>query len=342
MADERSDKMQRDDELAALLAIDALEADEQANAELLFGTWPMPLAGATLPLAESVAAEPPSDLRDQVLAMARSRRTPGRPASSPDPLGAPEAYARSIADFHALLASLTDAEAELPAHEEHGRVRDLVAHLVGVEELNARWIDPNDEVPFLPDHVASTRATVDALAKLPYADVAHRWHEAALALLAAAEISEPTRRVQFHDISVSIDGLLTMRTFELWAHGMDIALATDRPLPVFDDSRMLLMSSRLMGALPGALLYRGVDATGRTARFVLTGPAGGCYDVALDGLAGMNDGPSDPDVTIVADVVDLCRVAAARLGPDELNCRVEGDAELAGLVLAHLDAFARD
>jgi len=328
-------------ELAALLTIDALEPEEQVDAELRFGTWPMPLAEATLPLAESVAASPPPELAFDVLAAARARRTPGRPVVRVDLLTPGQAFARTVREFHELLVSLSDAEADLAAHEEHGRVRDLVAHLVGVEQLNARWLNPDEHVPYLPDHVASTQETVSRLAELPFVEVVRQWRESALAMLAAASRADWGQQIPFHDIAVSVDGLLTIRTFELWAHGMDIALATDRPLPMLDDERMLLMASRLMAALPAALLYRGVSVTGRTARFVLTGPAGGCYDVALD-LAAAPVDVVDPDVTIVADAVDLCRVAAARLDPGELKVGVDGDEALAELVLAHVDAFARD
>jgi hypothetical protein len=101
---------------------------------------------------------------------------------------------------------------------------------------------------------------------------------------------------------------------------------------------MALLSARLMDALPRALAYRGNPAPGRTARFVLTGVAGGCYDVALDprSAAGV------PDVTIVADVVDLCRVAARRLDLADLRATLGGDLVLAASVLSGVDAFARD
>ena len=341
-----SDKHRRDevDEVAALLALDALEPHEQADAELRYGSFPQELADVTLPLAESVAAAPPQDLRRKVLASARSRRRPGRPIRSPEPISPAEAFARTIEDLRAVLATLTPQEWDLVAHEEHGRVRDLTAHLAGVERLNLRWLDPDDEVPPLPDHVASTRDVVAALADEDPTEVLRQWHESALAMLAAASAYDSDHVIPFHDIVVTVAGLLTMRTFELWAHGMDIALATGRPMPMLDEARMQLMSSRLMAALPRALAYRGVRPLQRTARFVLTGPAGGCYDVLLDPSR-----PDDPestdaeaDVTIVADVVDLCRVAAARMSPDELSRQVTGDAPLAELVLANVAAFARD
>jgi len=52
-------------------------------------------------------------------------------------------------------------------------------------------------------------------------------------------------------------------------------------------------------------------------RFVLTGPAGGCYDIALD-------------------------PAAARAPTPGFERTLEGDPSLAELVLANVSAFARD
>jgi hypothetical protein len=87
-----------------------------------------------------------------------------------------------------------------------------------------------------------------------------------------------------------------------------------------------------------ALAYRGSTAPGRSARFVLTGPAGGSYTVPL-----APDSPATtPAVTIVTDPVDLCRVAARRLDPAELDATVDGDHQLAELVLAGVGALARD
>ena len=297
---------------------------------------------ALLALADDEDTTPPPDLRQQVLGAARSRRRPGRPVGSPGTISPAEAFARTIEDLRALLTSLTPEEWDAPAHEEHGRVRDLTAHLTGVERLNLRWLDPDDDVPPLPDHVASTRDVVVALAEESPGEVLRQWHESALALLAAAQVAPGDRAIPFHDLELSVDGLLTTRTFELWAHGMDIALATGRPMPMLDDARMQLMSSRLMAALPMALAYRGVPPLTQTARFVLTGPAGGCYDVLLDPAAVPGESAAPADTTIVTDVVDLCRVAAARLSAAELTRDVSGDVELAELVLANVGAFARD
>jgi hypothetical protein len=327
-----------DHDLATLLALDALEPDEQADAELLLGMFPIGLTDASAALAEQVATEPPPDLRDDVLSHALSRRRPGRPVDAATPCEPAEAFNRTVEDLHQLLESLSDIDWDAPAHDEHGTVRELVAHLVGVEKLSVRWLDETDDVPAMLDHIAATRPVVDQLAETGPREIARQWHSAALAVSAAAATGDPTRQVSFHDLSTSVEGFLVTRTFELWAHAMDISLATGRGLLQLDGERMVMMSSRLMAAVPVALAYRRSTVADRTIRFVLTGAAGGCYTAALR----PGDAPGRPDATVVADAVDVCRVAARRLPPDQLEVVIDGDRQLADLVLAGLDAFARD
>jgi uncharacterized protein (TIGR03083 family) len=235
---------------------------------------------------------------------------------------------------------LDEAEWAARAHEEHGTVHDLVAHLTGIERFTAAWLDPAAPPPVDPhiEHVESTRPLVRGLREVPPRELAEGWYGATQAVLAGSGTGDPARTVSFHDMSSTVDGLLVMRTFELWAHAMDVALATGRPMPKLDDERMALLSRRLMAALPRALAARRTALPERTARFVLTGPAGGCYILPLDprGTAG------DPDVTIVVDTVDLCRIAARRLSPDEVHATLDGDEDVARVVLAAADAFARD
>jgi hypothetical protein len=101
---------------------------------------------------------------------------------------------------------------------------------------------------------------------------------------------------------------------------------------------MTTLSAELMSAIPLTLAYRGSTAPGRSARFVLTGPAGGSYTVPL----APDTVPATPEVTIMTDPVDLCRVAARRLEPAELDATVDGDHKLTDLVLAGIGALARD
>jgi uncharacterized protein (TIGR03083 family) len=339
MADEISPP---DDELAALLAVDALPPDEQADAELRFGTFPTGLADVVTALAEATAQEPPAGLRGATLSRAMQRRRAGRPAGGVAACSPAEAFDRTVGEFGAVLTGLNAAEWAMAAHEQHGTVRDLVAHLVGVEQLCRSWLDPSAVPPVDPrvDHVSATRPVVEQLAGVDGPILAQRWLDSARAVAAMAASGDPARPVLFHDLPTTADGLLVIRTFELWAHWMDIAVATGRPIPALDPERMALLSATLMDFLPAAPGYRG-SATRGTARFVLLGDAGGCYNVTLGSPHAAAEF-DQPDVTIIADTIDLCRVAARRLPPDHLEVTIEGDRELGAAILADLDALARD
>jgi uncharacterized protein (TIGR03083 family) len=326
-----------DDEIRALLALDALLPGEQADAELRIGALPADMADAVALLAESTVTEPPPELRSDTLRRAAARRPPGRPIHAAQPCTPTVAFDRTVEDLNQLLGSLTDSEWSTPAHAEHGRVRDLVAHLVGVERLVRRWLDPEDTVPDLPDHVAATRPVVAELADTDPHELARQWYEGAWAVAAAAA-GDGSRMVVFHDITVSVDQLLVMRTGELWAHAIDICYATERPLPQLDAERIATLCGELMVAVPLAMAYRGTAAPGRAARFVLTGPAGGTYTVPLAPQAQT----AEPEVTIVTDAAGLCRVAIRRLRPEQLSTVIDGDRELGDLVLAGIGALARD
>jgi uncharacterized protein (TIGR03083 family) len=326
-----------DGETASLLALDALLPDEQADAELRIGTLPGDLAEAVALLAENTVTDPPPELRSDTLSRATARRSPGRPVDAAQPCAPAVAFDRTVDDVNHLLHSLTDAEWSAPAHAEHGRVRDLLAHLVGVERLVLRWLDPEDTVPDLPDHVAATRAVVAEFADTDPHDIARQWYQEARAVAAAAA-EAGNRTVVFHDLTLSVDQLLVTRTGELWAHAIDICAATRRPLPQLDMERIAILCAELMTAVPLALAYAGTSAPGRAARFVLTGPAGGTYTVPLAPQVQS----ADPEVTIVTDAAGICRVAIRRLRPDELDVVIDGDRELGDLVLAGIGALARD
>jgi hypothetical protein len=155
----------------------------------------------------------------------------------------------------------------------------------------------------------------------------------------ACRTADPSRRVQFHGLPTDVEGLLVLRSFELWSHLEDICRATGRPMPAVDEPRLTLMSQRFMAAVPTAVALRRTKVPMRSVRFVLTGPGGGCFDVDL---AGAGVGGTDDEVTIVADTLDVCRVAARRLDPAELGAVIEGDGDGALALLATVDAFARD
>ena len=280
-----------------------------------------------------------ADARARLLATALDRRPAGRPIDAPAPASPAEAYLGAVVQLDATLRSLRADEWVLPAHDDHGSVRDVMAHLIGIERLALQWVTAPAGSELVPtDHMASARAMDDPLASADGATIRRLWFEAARRLHAAAAVADPSKPVLAHDLPTDVDGLLVLRAFELWAHLHDVCVATGRQLPDVEDERMALMTARLMAAVPMALALRGNRVTSRSVRFVVTGRAGGCFDVPL----GPVDVQRPTDVTIVADAVALCRVAARRLAVGDLDAHVEGDAPLAQTVLGSLDAFAQD
>ncbi len=317
------------DELETLLALDALDADEHVDAQLaLGGSYVAGLSDVAAALAESEAADPPPSLRRTALSAALVDRAAGTSLDGVAPLAPADAFAAFVADLRALLDELAPDEWSEPAHPAYGSVRDLVAHLVGVEEIMLGWCGARDLVA-ADDHVAATRDAVASRSRVPGPAVAEQWH-------ALAQAADPARPVVAHDIPTDVDGVLVLRSFELWSHADDVRRATGRPVPPPDPAAMALLSSRLMRVAGLAPAFRGVATAAGDVRFVLTGQGGGTYDVELA------RGDRAPDATIVVDVVDLCRVAARRLPVDELEWALEGDRAIAELLLAHVDAFARD
>jgi uncharacterized protein (TIGR03083 family) len=326
-------------ELAALLALDAVPADQREELERRAGPIPPDLLAAAAALADAVSDDPPPTLRDKVLTTARRSRPTGTAIGAPLPCSPADAYRRTADDLHRLLMGLSEDDWHAVAHDAHGPVRDLIAHLVGIEEVMLGWLGarPAADPDAVADHIGATRPTVSALSATDPETIAARWYELTGEVEAACRSADPHRPVLAHHLPVDVDALVVLRVFEIWVHTLDVCAAAGLSRIVPEPSRLALMSTRLMAALPMALAVRGTPAAGRTARFVLTGDAPGCYDVS--------DGTSvapDPDVVIVADAVDVCQLAGRRLTPDDLNASIEGDSDFARLVLAAADAFALD
>jgi uncharacterized protein (TIGR03083 family) len=295
---------------------------------------------AIVDLALDGGSDAPAGLRLDVLAQALGQRAAGDVIGRPEPSSPQAAFAQTVEDFHELVGSLSAAEWQSPpTRPPHAHIGELVAHLAGMEALSRAWlVGPAPDANAVADHLAATAPMVAELGQEPGPVIAERWYDLARQVVAAAASVPTDLPVLAHDLPTDAEGLLVLRTFELWAHMHDVAAATGRPTPDLDAPRMALMSERFMTVLPFAVAMRGMAAPGRTARFVLTGPAGGCYSVALD----PSEAPGEPDTTIVVDATQLCRLAARRIEVADLPVTIEGDLVLAGRVLASADALAKD
>lgn len=88
------------------------------------------------------------------------------------------------------------------------------------------------------------------------------------------------------------------------------------------------MAATAVEGLPLAIQVVRHSVPNASARVVLTGDGGGTWDLRLGDVSGEGEGRGVV-VSIVAHVVDWCRLASGRLHPDELVASVEGDLSLA-------------
>jgi uncharacterized protein (TIGR03083 family) len=274
--------------------------------------------------------------RDDMLARALGRRPAGRPVGALAPCSAVDGYRAAAAQLYETLRALGPDAWAVAAHHGIGTVRDVVAHLVGVERLVLEWLTlPDGEHADPSEHLAAARVASRDLDGVAPERLTELWFDAVHRVSDACDAVAPSKVVLAHDLPTDVDGLMLLRAFELWSHLLDVTTATGLPMPDVDEPRLALMSSRLMGAVPIALALRDLMVDVAEVRFVLTGDGGGCYDIPLGP-------PGGDELTIVLDTVDVCRVAARRLAPDALDVTIDGDERAARTILSSLDAFARD
>ena len=97
------------------------------------------------------------------------------------------------------------------------------------------------------------------------------------------------------------------------------------------------MTTLAVRLLPGAALRGGQLAAARL-RLVLTGQGGGTWDVVL----GDDDSAEPSRLSIVADAVGFCRLAANRIRPAYLGAHVSGSQDLAAGLVAAAATLALD
>ena len=338
-----------DPEDLAVYTTDALETSELKAFEAHLDDGEHRASGTELTTLREVlgslaalAAEPaPDELREQTLSAARSRRGIGTAIPEVADLPANEAYRRTIEALDGLLASLSPLDWDAPTIEGW-TVKGLVTHLVAVEEYFGRqlglWPLDIDEA-LEADHLEMTRAFVASWSGRTAAEVLARWRELTSMItthLGSLERDAGRRPLHFHFLDTSLSTVLITRVFEVWTHDEDIRRATGRPLAAPEPARLRRMSRIAVPSMPFGLAMGGVDAAGRTARIVLTGPGGGTWDTAL----GLGETPGELEATVVVDVVDYCRLAARRLAPDEVHFTAEGDESLARQILSGAGVFS--
>jgi uncharacterized protein (TIGR03083 family) len=318
------------DDLLGAWAIEALEPDERALVDEALARDPAlrhtadDLRAAVAAMGEGDAVAPPAELRGMVLQAARrvERRRPV--ASSPV-----AAYRHQVAAFDALVGTVRGDQWHLPAVPYRWTLHGLVAHLLQVERYMERTLGLADGQPdaFESDHLELGRDEIETELRRSPAETVASWRDVVGRIDPRLDALDLDHDVQFHQWIFSTRSLLVARSFEVWTHADDIRRAIGEPVvaPVPPDLRV--MSAASVASLPLAIYVVADQVPDGAARVVLTGEGGGVWDLQL-GAGG------DELVEIVLDTVDYCRVVAGRVGRDELDVVVAGDAALADRLLA--------
>ena len=292
--------------------------------------YPDPLDELRFALAEGDAVRPPPRVRDLVLEAAIGARSPGRSSDEVAPITPSEAFGRSIASFDALLTSLSTDEWHCPALRDLD-VQRLVGHLIGVELAFLSALDEPGGEQANADHITSTDRIANEQANKSPVDTLRDWRLTAGQTVHRLDAMNLTpevfdRTVPLHRVHLPLHALLVVRTFELWTHQEDVRRATERPLVPPDAATLRLMTDVAFELLPKAL-ERVVSPTPRgRSRVVLTGPGGRTWVTpSLPFEASGQRSPLQPDVRIVLDSVQFCRLVANRVDPSRVDAIIIGD-----------------
>jgi uncharacterized protein (TIGR03083 family) len=274
-------------------------------------------------------AVPPPTLRAAVLNAAAA--TPRLTPAASDPL---DVFARQVERLSALIDRLEGSDWKRHAAPYAWSVHGLLAHLLVIEEYTAGQLglappfgDP-DELRHLA--IGATRIEAE-LRDAPLATAA-RWRARTVATISALRRGRgpaADATVALHVWPFTPATLLIARSFEVWTHADDIRRAVGLDLeapPVPDLVAMSQASVRSLELLVPALAAQ-PDLPG--CRVVLTGDGGATYD--------LGQGPRE--MTLVADIVDYCRLVARRAAPEAV-LEVEGDRDLADALVRAAQAIA--
>lgn len=293
-------------------------------------------------LAEATATLPPFALGDLVVQAAAAARPVGQSIAS---LGGGEranpavAFVQTVGEFKAVVA---DAEGWEIVEPYGWSTTQLVAHLLDIDLYFGRqlglWEHDIDE-PLEDDHLAMTEAAIRAAVKADFRTTLTRWLEVSSAVcahVASLDAEQVAERIKFHILETRVSTALVVRVFEVWTHIEDLCRTLRRDPPPLDGARLHLMTRTAVRAIPLGMLLGGLDGGAHTARLVLTGVGGGVWNQPLQ--RGAEAG--EPSVTIIADALEFCRLAAQRIAPADLDAEVDGPTDLAITVLRGASVFA--
>lgn len=240
---------------------------------------------------------------------------------------------------------IDEAQGELETCLPDWRVRDILAHLVHLEEVLAFGPSGAAETeavaPTLTGAVTSdyTQPGVEQLADVPVAQLLERL-AAAVAARAAQLDPLPTDPAAPADrapggIDWSWNTLLRNRAIDSWMHEQDIRRTIGSPGGL-DSAGAAVTVRSFASALPFVVGKRAQAPQGHGVRFEIAGPTAFSRTIAVGENGRAADTGDAPRTIIAMDSETFARLGGGRELAEEFDVRVTGDAELASRVLSSL------
>lgn len=256
-----------------------------------------------------------------------------------------DAWWHSINDFVALADSLAPEEWDLPTDLPGWDVRAVASHVAHLEGILGGAPREHAEVPELPHVVGPmgqfteigviTRREVDPAT---ITDQIRRYAAVRHDELLANPPSDPHAPAPgiFGAIGWTTETLLRNRPLDVWMHEQDIRRAVGRPGNL-DTPGAHHTAGYLLESLSFVLGKRARATPGTTLVAYVEGHAPTAVSVDDSGRGVMlPEPPGEPTATLRMDRETFLLLAGGRRGSAAENVAVEGDAELAARVLAHL------
>ncbi|KKW63709.1 maleylpyruvate isomerase family mycothiol-dependent enzyme [Mycolicibacterium elephantis] len=253
-------------------------------------------------------------------------------------------------DIAALAAGLDDAQWQAPTPLPGWSVRDVVAHLIGVESMLQGVDTPDADVDVSAlEHVrndigAMNERWVRGLRQISPAELLERFRAVtadrreALTALSDDDWNAVTMTPAGPD---SYGRFMRVRVFDCWMHEHDIRDAIGQPVA---DAELARPTAELaldeMAASMGFVVgKRGGAPDGARVSIELTGPLGRTINVAVAGRAQVVDdfGGGAPTSTIRLDGLLFTRLAGGRTPLDHDAIAYGGDEAVGRRIVEHLN-----
>jgi uncharacterized protein (TIGR03083 family) len=248
------------------------------------------------------------------------------------------AWRESAADVGELGAQLTDSDWESPTDCPGWRARDVLAHLVDIEEWLAAESPPDEargaSMSEWTQYGVDQRRDVPPATLLAALATAVDHRAAELETVPPADLQDQHPRTPAA-LPWSWETLLRNRAIDMWVHSQDIRRAVGRA-GGYDNAGAMVTTASFGLGLPyvvgkkvqppaGTVVVWDVDGTHPAQHTVVMSDSGRAVTTPQP--------PVDPAVRLGMDTETFVVLAAGRRRPGDVAVRVEGDRELADRVL---------